>query len=197
MAGRIDNEPEVAELLPWYVNGTLSDEEAAAVRRYMQDNEQAAVDTEMLRHVRAAVKSAEFGSPGELGLRRLRAEIKADAGRAASGAAPGRWWRPAMAAALILIVVQAGLLLDAWQRGDVYEPAGVATERGVIQLRFEPGATEEAMRGLLNDLQAEIVKGPSSVGVYRVAPVSGDASLEQLAARLREAGHIVEFAQVE
>lgn len=53
------------------------------------------------------------------------------------------------------------------------------------------------MRGLLNKLDIEIVKGPSSVGVYRVAPVREDADVEQLAARLRDAGHIVTFVATE
>lgn len=197
MAGRKDNAPEAEELLPWYVNGTLSEEEAAMVRRYVQDNEQAAVDIEVLRRVRDAVKSEQYGAPGELGLRRLKAAIREDTGRAAGGRAPGRWWRPALAAAVALIVVQAGLLVDAWRGGDVYQPAGVGTERAVIQLRFEPGATEEAIRGLLNELEVEIVAGPSSVGVYRVAPLGENGEPGRLVARLREAEHIVRFAELE
>lgn len=197
MAGRMDNASEAEELLPWYVNGTLSEEEAAMVRRHVQDNEQAAVDIEVLRRVRDAVKSEQYGAPGELGLRRLKAAIRDDTGRAAGGGAPGRWWRPAMAAALVLIVVQGGLLVDAWRGGDGYRPAGVATERAVIQLRFEPGATEEGIRGLLNELDVEIVAGPSSVGVYRVAPVGEDRDSGRLLTRLREAEHIVRFAELE
>lgn len=197
MAGRMDNIPQAEALLPWYVNGTLSEDEAAMVRRYVQDNEQAAMDVELLRRVRDAVKSEEYGSPGELGLRRLKAAISEDAGGATGGKAPGRWWRPAMAAALVLIVVQAGLLVNAWRGGDVYEPAGVATERAVIQLRFSPDAAESGIRELLNELEVEIVAGPSSVGVYRVAPVDGGANPEQLVARLREAQHIVRFAELE
>lgn len=197
MAGGKDNAPQAEELLPWYVNGTLSEDEAAMVRRYVQDNEPAAADIEVLRHVRDAVKAEQYGAPGELGLRRLKAAIREESGRAAGGGAPGRWWRPAMAAALVLIVVQAGLLVDAWRGGDVYQPAGVATERAVIQLRFDPGATEAGIRELLDELDIEIVAGPSSVGVYRVAPVDRDGDPGRLVARLREAEHIVRFAELE
>jgi hypothetical protein len=46
-------------------------------------------------------------------------------------------------------------------------------------------------------LDVEIVMGPGSVGVYRVAPVGTDADIEELAARLRAATGIVSFAEVE
>lgn len=196
MAGR-DDEREVEQLLPWYVNGTLTGEERERVRRYLQENEHAAVDVEVLHCVRDAVKSDDFGSPGEFGLRRLKEAIHDEARPEAAAAGPGRWWRPAAAAAVLVIIVQGALLIDAWQRGDTWEPAGVEPERPTLQLRFDPAATEKDIRGLLNELDVEIVQGPSSAGVYRAAPVRADADIEELAARLRDAGQVVSHAEVE
>lgn len=197
MADHIDDDREVEELLPWYVNGTLTDEEAAKVRRHIQGDEQAAVDVEFLRHVRDAVKSEEFGSPGEFGLRRLRAAINEEAQRAAPVGGPEQWWRPAAIAAVLVVAVQAVLLVDAWQQGGVYEPAGVETTRPAIQLRFDPAATEADIRDLLNELDVEIVGGPGGTGVYRVSPVREGADMEKLAGRLRDSGRIVDFAEIE
>lgn len=185
------------ELLPWYVNGTLIGDEERQVRRFVEDNAQAARDVEILRQLRDAVRSQEHGSPGELGLRRLQASLRE--GRS-PGSSPsvGRWWRPVLAAAAALvIVIQGVLLMNAWQRPAAYEPAGVAPAGSVIQLQFMPGATEQQITELLTRLDMEIVKGPSSVGVYRVAPVHEGADPKTLVARLRAADKIVKFAQIE
>lgn len=197
MAGRSDDDREVEQLLPWYVNGTLTGQERERVRRYLQENEHAAVEVEVLRGVRDAVKSEDVGSPGEFGLRRLKEGIRDTARPEASAGGPSRWWRPAMAAAALVIVVQGALLIDAWQRGDTWVPAGVEPARPILQLRFDPAATEKEIRGLLNELDIELVSGPSSVGVYRAAPMGEDADIEKLAARLRDAGQVVSHAEVE
>lgn len=192
-----DKDRELEELLPWYVNDTLTGAEAEKVREYLQDNERAAADVEMLRQVRNTVKSQDFGSPGEFGLRRLKSRIDEETRASGPRAVAGRWWRPAMAAAVLVIAVQAGLLIEARRGGDTYKPAGEAMVTPTIQVRFDPGATERDIRGLLNELDIEIVQGPGSVGVYRVASIRDDADIEQLAARLREAGSIVIHAETD
>lgn len=197
MTDGTDKDRELEELLPWYVNDTLTGDEAEKVREYLQDNERAAADVEVLRQVRDTVKSRDFGSPGELGLRRLKATIDGESRNSGSAFAAGRWWRPAMAAAVLVIAVQAGLLLDARRGGDTYEPAGEAAATPTIQVRFKPGATERDIRRLLNELDIEIVQGPGSVGVYRVASIRDDADIEQLAARLRGAGSVVTHAEID
>ncbi|HSH43861.1 MAG TPA: hypothetical protein VK973_17195, partial [Arenicellales bacterium] len=128
---------------------------------------------------------------------RLKAAIENEPRGRRPGSLSARWWRPAMAAAVLVIAVQTGLLINTWQSEDAYEPAGAAHERAAIQLRFSPAATEADIRGLLGRVDVEIISGPGSVGVYRVAPVDAGADLEELAARLRAAEGIVSFAEVE
>ncbi|MDZ7841560.1 MAG: hypothetical protein U5R46_12230 [Gammaproteobacteria bacterium] len=197
MAEDISDDRDMEELLPWYVNDTLTGAEANRVRDYLQDNERAAADVEMLRQVRETVKSQDFGSPGEFGLRRLKSTIDEESRKSGSAVAAGWWWRPAIAAAVLVIAVQAGLLIDARRGGDTYKPAGEATATPTIQVRFDPGATERDIRRLLNELHIEIVQGPGSAGVYRVTAIRDDADIEQLAARLREAGSVVTHAEID
>jgi len=197
MAGADIDRTRLYELLPWYVNGTLSREEEREVRELIDQDEEAERQAAMLHRVRSAVRDREFGLPGELGLRRLRASL--DAEQPVGGGKPGlpRWLKVAAAAALAVILVQAGLLLDTRYAPEGYEPAGVAPGRPVIQLRFEADARESAIRRLLVDLRLEIVAGPSSVGVYRVAPASDDVDIGQALNRLRERTEIVAFAERE
>ncbi len=197
MAEDTDKDRELEELLPWYVNDTLTGDEAEKVRDYLQRNDRAAAEVEMLRQVRDTVKTQDFASPGEFGLRRLKSGIEGEPRKSGTVVPAGRWWRPAMAAAVLVIAVQAGLLLDAWRGGDTYEPAGDRTAAPTVQVQFEPDATERDIRRLLNELDIEIVQGPGSVGVYRVASIRDDADIEQLAARLREAGSIVIHAETD
>lgn len=197
MIERSEDSGGVDELLPWYVNGTLSGDELEKVRSYLSGNEDASRDAALLQRVREAVKSRQFDSPGDLGRRRLKAAIENEPRGRRSGGLSARWWRPAMAAAVLVIAVQTGLLINTWQSEDAYEPAGAADERATIQLRFSPAATEADIRGLLGRVDVEIISGPGSVGVYRVAPVDAGADLEELAARLRAAEGIVSFAEVE
>ncbi|HSH42210.1 MAG TPA: hypothetical protein VK973_08825, partial [Arenicellales bacterium] len=76
MIERNEDSGGVDELLPWYVNGTLSGDELEKVRGYLSGNEDASRDAAMLQRVREAVKSRQFDSPGELGRRRLKAAIE-------------------------------------------------------------------------------------------------------------------------
>lgn len=200
MTGPESDDRQLEELLPWYVNGTLDGEEESRVRRLVETDAQSARDAEILRRVRDVVRSQEFGSPGELGLRRLQASIHNEPGGRdfSSGTGRVRWWRPALAAAAALvIVIQAVMLLNLWRQPGEYHPAGAEPERPVIQLEFVPGASEEQMRRLLTRLDVEIVAGPSSVGVYRVAPIHEGADLRKLVSQLRDAGDVVSFAEVE
>ena len=93
------------ELLPFYVNHTLTGEEVQAVEAYIASSETAKQEVEYLKMLRQQVQAVNAAAtPGELGERRLMRAIKDQQ------PAP-RWWRPAMAAALAAIVLQSVFLL--------------------------------------------------------------------------------------
>lgn len=193
-----DGDSGLEELLPWYVNGSLSEDEDSRVRRLIEEDTGAAQGIEFLRQIREVVQSQQIGSPGELGLRRLRAAVAVERVRESPAGKRGRRWRwPVTAAAALVILVQGAMLMNAWQRPPAYRPAGSSPQRPVIQLQFAPGATEQQISDLLTRLDLEIVGGPGGVGVYRVAPVREGADLGKLVIGLRKAGNIVSFAEVE
>ncbi|MDZ7842865.1 MAG: hypothetical protein U5R46_18905 [Gammaproteobacteria bacterium] len=186
----------VEELLPWYVNGTLTAEEEREVRDYILGNEPAEREVALLKQLRQAVRSQEFQPPGSFGLQRLRTSIAREpAAKARPGGRGGRWMPLAAAAAIAVIVLQGVLLWESRYRPAEYEPAGSSEDRPYIQVRFEPGATESQVRTLLLEAGLEIVKGPGASGVYRLATVATDSDVAQIVDWLRRRDEIVSFVE--
>lgn len=120
------------------------------------------------------------------------------------GAPGGR--SPALAFGMAAVVlVQAGviaaLLLNPPAQqvllgGPPGEPdTGVAAGAGkvVLTVAFRPQATEQALRELLAGAQAQIVSGPSALGLYTIAVPAAQA--DSALARLRGAAALVESVQ--
>src|SRR3546814_10054597 len=99
-------------LLPWYVNGTLADDELRQVEAYLARSSHARDEVELLRALRQQVKDEKIeASPGALGLQRLQRQISQDGGQtgpARRTAAVAGFWRPLAVAACLAVVVQAG-----------------------------------------------------------------------------------------
>ena len=154
------------DLLPWYVNGTLSRGERQIVESHLQTCERCRQEVAWLQNLRTQVKADAVRSPGEFGLNRLLREVDPQ-----SSAARQRhpWWRPALAAAAVIIVIQFAVLINV-----LYRPApitllgGPAEEGVVLQVKFAPSATEAQIRQLLQKTQATLVSGPGALGVYRL-----------------------------
>ncbi|MEQ8357655.1 MAG: hypothetical protein RH942_19120 [Kiloniellaceae bacterium] len=195
-------------LLPWYVNGTLSDDELERVEDYLARSTQARDEVELLRQLHRQVKEEpQENSPGELGLQRLKREIEQAerqdqgsgdklAGRTVTVAS---FWRPLAVAACLAVVVQAGVMigLPGGTGGDV-EPAGgeVALVPPVLQVTFAPDATEREIREVLQSAGASIADGPSALGVYGLRlQQSADGAIEEALATLRARGDVVTFAE--
>lgn len=153
------------ELLPWYVNGTLSDSEKTEVERHIGQCEQCRAEIEMLQIIRDVAKqSIEQAPPAELGWKRLARDIKKEK----SSLGKRAWLRPALAAAIVVIVLQSGLLAFFITKPDTVQPLG-QTEAGVVlQLRFAPQTKELDMRKLLQKIDADFISGPGALDIYRV-----------------------------
>jgi anti-sigma-K factor RskA len=194
-------------LLPWYINGTLEAEERRQVEAYLERNSDARDEVALLRELRQQVKDEKIEhSPGELGLQRLKREIK-QAGAQPDGAdrMTGRtvtvasFWRPLAVAACLAVVVQAGVMvgLGGWPGSDVEIASGTAgLTAPVLQVTFEPGATEQEIRDVLQSAGASIADGPTALGVYNLRLVdAGTTTVDEALATLRARADVVTFAE--
>lgn len=165
-----ERDPELEQLLPWYVNGTLSEAERQRVESYLESSAEARQELAFLEGLRGRVKDMDYGNtPGEMGLKRLQREIARDrpAAHHAARTAPG-WWRPAAIAASLVIAIQAGILMQTLTGGGDIVPAGGEIEGVVLQASFAPDATEAEIRALLQAVDGSLVDGPGEIAVYRI-----------------------------
>jgi len=153
------------ELLPWYVNGTLGDSEKAEVERHVGQCDQCRAEIEMLKIIGAVARqSTEQAPPIELGWKRLIRDIKKEK----SSFRKRAWLRPALAAAIAVIILQSGLLAFFITKPDTVHPLGQTEPGVVLQLRFAPQTREQDMRKLLQKIDADFISGPGALDIYRV-----------------------------
>lgn len=161
---------DLALLLPFHANGTLTEPERAEVQAWLDTDDQARAEAADLAAMRADMQAEEFRSPGEFGLARLLRDV--DREQTAPIAAPARrpWlWQAVAAVALAGLIGQA-LLPAATTPEAGFEMAGAGGEVTfpTLTVAFAPDATESALRDLLLAQGAEIVAGPSALGLYQV-----------------------------
>lgn len=164
--------PEHIEfLLPFYLNGTLSDNEKEAVEEALEQSVALREELAFLQQIQSDVKSYEPAqtSPGELGLKRLQRQINSQANTAGNTTK----WRFVAIAASCLLVLQT-TLIGLSPSTELYLPAGgkpttIAVNKTIFRVAFDPMATEASIRSLLLDLDAQIIEGPSAIGLYVVS----------------------------
>lgn len=159
------SEQHPQELLPWYANGTLGPDERQQVEAHLAHCDHCRHELTWLQSVRAQLKTDMVDGPGELGLQRLLRDV-----RSQSQSRPTRqWWRPALAAAVVIIAVQFVMIIAAYRQPDTFTPlSGPAATGVVLQVKFAPNATEAQIRTLLQKVHASLIDGPGALGIYRV-----------------------------
>jgi hypothetical protein len=180
--------PDPRELLPWYVNGTLSARERAAAETALVASEGARDDLLLWREVAREVSNEYVTVPAatELGWRRLSKQVSS-APRVARG------WR--IAAGVLVAALGAQTLFvmqrEHTDRDEIRQasaaPAGVREDEWRVQVRFRTTATMADINHILSDAQVRLIDGPSALGVYEVAvPRSRFADAHAAAAWLGE-----------
>jgi len=154
------------ELLPWYVNGTLVNGERQNVETHLLSCERCRQEVSWLQNLRAQIKDDVSPEPGVFGLNRL---LRESGLKRVPTRTPGPWWRPALAAAAVIIVIQSAILIDFLSRPTpITTLGGPAAEGVVLQVKFAPDATEARIRQLLQKVRAGLIDGPGALGVYRL-----------------------------
>jgi hypothetical protein len=194
----------VWELLPWYVNGTLSGRDLDLVAAHLPACSDCAEEVarcrdlavavgtvtavartpsgERLARLLARIDAIEAAGSGDGGWRgRLRDRVDALGELLQSTPAPIRWALAAQGALVVLLVA-----VVAWQAalssGQPYRTLASAREpapRGQAQIRlvFTDDISGREMRAVLEHVKGRIVDGPSAVGAYTVeVPVPATAS---------------------
>ncbi|NML13617.1 anti-sigma factor family protein [Azohydromonas caseinilytica] len=211
------NDEHLEELLPFYVNGTLSEPERARVEAYLQAHPQAQAELQWLRSLQAKVREEVPPVPEDVGLeralRRIRTEGPAPQG-ARAAAQPGfgerlRGWlaalvpqavvRPALAGALALAAVQGAVILQLLDRQEdasteLRALRGSVAEQGpYVRINFKAEAREADIRMLLVGIHGSLAAGPGQLGDYYVRVPA--ERLDQVTAQLK-ASPIVDGLQV-
>ena len=184
---------DVEELLPWYVTGRVSREEARGIEAALKTMPDLADKLAQVQREREAVARASEAvepAPPET-LQRLLQQVETTRQwrvlRIHSQGEAGGWlkaamgrnaiWQTALAAACVAIVVL-GVQLYKVPTGDQFKVAGNISGAGgaTLLVTFQPGATAGDIGALLTGLGAKIVDGPKPGGAYIVQIPSGQAS---------------------
>jgi hypothetical protein len=154
------------ELLPWLANGTLRGAERQEVEAHVATCERCRSELAWLQSLRSSVAELESApAPGEFGLNRLMRDIR----RRPKQPDRRRWFAPALAASLAVVALQGVLIAHLWTRTENIAPLGrTIVDADVLQIRFEPRATEADIRGALQAIGASLIDGPGALGIYRV-----------------------------
>lgn len=205
------NQDQARELLPWYAAGSLDTEEAQQVADLVEQSPELKQELSQLRLVQDAVADVGEEEPQfrpqmiQEALAQID-EMEANkvvsiswnkrVKQAASDYLSRLQWEatPAFAkAAVFAQVALVGLLSVALLNSNSGEQVAetlsgdsvTADSRQTINVSFNEGVTEIALRQYLNSLGAEIVSGPSALGIYTIA-VNETADLQLLVPRIKE-----------
>lgn len=214
------NHREIIELLPWYANQTLDEDERKAVETHLSECAECANEVKNLNTMKKAI--IESGNQGPVlspfapnrALAQVEDYERAKSPAAASSPEPeksfwSRWWSPTPIFARALIAAQVVLLLalgslTLYQHSHpavVYTTSsGGAGENKTsfrIAVQFSDSANEQDIRKTILGIRGKIVDGPSALGLYTVeVPITGErrAEMDRVLETLRQNQHIVRFA---
>jgi anti-sigma factor RsiW len=207
---------EIDELLPWFANGTLEDEERARVERHLIACETCRRELALLRDVgETAAEAVRAAPPVPDALGRTLARIDEwEANRQPSPWARVRAMLDSLfgvspmprlvfvAQSALIVVLGTMLVMSRTQEPTFTTASGGGSAEGGVRLTviFEPAATEASIRQALQAVEATVVSGPSAAGVYVVSLPTEDAespAVERAIGSLRTNVSVVRFVERE
>lgn len=159
------------DLLPWLANGTLAGAELHEVEAHVATCERCRSELAWLESLRGSIAELEsIQAPGEFGLNRLLRDVR----RQPHYPERRRWLDPALAASLAIIVIQGVMITNLWTRPENIAPLGrEKIDEDMLQIRFQPSATESDIRDALQAIGASFIDGPGALGIYRARLLPG------------------------
>lgn len=172
-----------SELMPWYVNGSISAEDRAWVDSYIASNPEAKSELAFYQSLQKRMRDNAPAVPATIGLDKAMRLIRGDQPSFAEKLQSffgGFGMRPAVAfAAVALFTIQAGVIYTMMQQAhdDTDQiralKAKVVTEGEMLKLNLTPDAKEADIRFLLLSVQGDLAAGPSQLGDYYVRVPAG------------------------
>jgi hypothetical protein len=179
------------ELLPFYVNGSLSQADRAWVDDYLRQHPAAAAELRWYESLQSRLREDAPAVSSEVGLERAIQRIRTEGPspvlprRAAgptlaerlrewfAGIVPQAVLRPALAGAVAVVALQAVVIVQMAGEQDessqLRSVRGSAVEQGpYVKLNFKPDAREADIRMLLVQVQGSLAAGPGQLGDYYV-----------------------------
>jgi anti-sigma factor RsiW len=202
---RGDEHEAVQSLLPWYLTGTLADDELARVQAHLRDCPECQADAAWQERLCAPDRLPTERVPAHRVDRdwaALAHRIAAEASRPRRSPAPpswraARWWPFAFAAqsALVALFLVAWFVAPSREQPEYHAlgAAPVATSANVLVV-FRPNATEADIRRALRSSRAQLVGGPTVTDAYllRMEPLTSEAL-----AKLRGQGVVLRVDSLE
>jgi anti-sigma-K factor RskA len=182
----------VEQLLPWYVNATLSAEDRAMVDAHLAECAECRDELASERSLATAVA----GLPVEMEQSWAAFEKRLDSAPVPARLRPVPLWRRPVAAgwmaaplAAAAAVVLAISLPGRTAVDHTYTALGSASthQPGNVIVMFAPDTSERQLRATLGDVAGRLVDGPTPTGAYvlSVAPGTRDAAVKRLRANAR------------
>ena len=176
------NKQYYRENLPMYINGSLPEDERADFEQQLSQDAELKKEADFLSSVRRYVKDEKITTPGEMGLFKLKRQIKNESENNVATKTLTKKWRTFAIAASLMLVVQAGVMVSMTQQQDAFVPlSGSDYSENVVQVQFKSSTRENDIRALLISLDASIIQGPSKNGIYRIELMNlNEETLKQL-----------------
>lgn len=212
---------DARELLPWYLTGRVSRDDAKAIEAMLKDSAELRLQLDAAKQEREAVVAGaqSVGAPSAENLTRLLQQIETTKQRRFIAAAEpgllerwlGSWFAPramlkfALATACVVIVAQGALLyraetLPAPSPSETYATAGADTVATIdvtgaeLVIALRPDVTTAQFVQILTELDAVVIDGPKP-GLTFVIRLQADSSANEAIARLQSRPDLIARAQ--
>ena len=177
------NRRGIADLLPWYLNGTLGARERQRVERHLQEcstcRDELAKERRIYEEMAVEPSVEYMPAPS---LKRLQAAISAEGAEHTPSRPAGvrrllPWTGLAAASIVVAAVAVAFLTTNRWGHSPKpdYHTVTIPSahpQDEVIRAVFSPAVTLVDLQGILAEAQLRIVSGPTEAGVYSLAATS-------------------------
>ena len=179
---------EAELLLPFYVNGSLNEDETEQVKLTLTVSERLQKEVIFLQSLQYQVQQNKYEKPSsELAFKRLQQEINKEKAIAlkqqqASLSSSKYRWQVATVAACLLLAVQAVNDIDKTVDYNAASGSDKTSYQGkTIDVTFSPNVTELQIRELLISQRILIIGGPSALGIYKLAITNNqEATIQKL-----------------